>query len=362
MNHTFDGVIEKIDSNCDLNRDDLETLLSVSEVNDLKRLYSKAYEIKVANVGKKVFFRGLIEFSNICEKDCYYCGIRKGNQNVERFFMSEDEILQEAKFAFDNKYGSIVLQSGERSDPFFRGIMEQVVSKIKQMSGGGLGITLGLGEQDEETYIRWFAAGAHRYLLRIETSNPELYKKLHPESHDFNTRLNCLGLLRKIGYQLGTGVMIGLPGQTISDLANDIIFFREMDVDMIGMGPFIPHKDTSLGEGMKIDEKEQLELGLKMIAATRICLKDVNIASTTALQALSPTGRELGLLAGANVIMPNLTETKYRPSYKLYDGKPCLDENSTVCKACLQKRIEGIGETIAFGEWGDSLHFKNKKS
>lgn len=362
MNQIFDGVIAKIDSKLDLNRGDLETLLSVSDANDLKRLYSKAYEIKVANIGKKVFFRGLIEFSNICEKDCYYCGIRRSNQNIERFFMSEDEIVAEAQFAFDNKYGSIVLQSGERSDLFFRDMIEKIVRKIKQMTGGGLGITLCLGEQDEETYRRWFAAGAHRYLLRIETSNLELYRKLHPQSHDFDTRLNCLGLLKKIGYQIGTGVMIGLPGQTISDLANDIMFFRDMDVDMIGMGPFIPHKDTPLGKEMKINENEQLELGLKMIAATRIFLKDVNIASTTALQALSPTGRELGLLAGANVIMPNLTETKYRPSYKLYDGKPCLDENSTMCKACLQKRIEGIGETIGFGEWGDSPHFKNKKS
>ncbi len=361
MNMDLENVFNKAERGELLLRSDILQLLSVTGEADLKRLYEKAYEIKARHVGKIVFFRGLIEFSNICEKDCYYCGIRRSNKNTGRFFMSEDEIIQEAKFALDNQYGSIVIQSGERSDKFFRDFIESAVRKIKQASEGKLGITLCLGEQDEETYRKWFAAGAHRYLLRMETSNQELYKKLHPSDHDFNTRKNCLLLLKKIGYQLGTGVMIGLPGQSLADLADDIIFFREMGVDMIGMGPFIPHKDTPLGGEIKsMDQDAQLELGLKMIAAARICLKNVNIASTTALQALSPTGRELGLLAGANIIMPNLTETKYRASYKLYDGKPCLDENSSMCKKCLQKRIEGIGETIGYGEWGDSPHFTGK--
>ncbi|HRR29223.1 MAG TPA: hypothetical protein P5270_07645, partial [Victivallales bacterium] len=227
---------------------------------------------------------------------------------------------------------------------------------------GQLGITLCVGEQDEETYLRWFNSGAHRYLLRIETSSPELYRKIHPHDHSFEKRVNAIKTLKKIGYQTGTGVMIGLPGQEIENLADDILFFKDIDADMIGMGPYIPHNETPIGiESFGYNSEKQLELALKMIAVTRIFLKDVNIASTTALQALKINGRELGLIAGANIIMPNLTETKYRPSYKLYNGKPCLDENSSMCKACLKRRIESIGESIGFGEWGDSPHAKKKQ-
>ncbi|MEM4248211.1 MAG: [FeFe] hydrogenase H-cluster radical SAM maturase HydE [Candidatus Nanoarchaeia archaeon] len=359
---TLENILTEINAGRELNHEQIIFLLSLQNKEEIEALYKKAYEIKTSLLGKKVYFRGLIEFSNICEKDCSYCGIRKSNKNLERFMMTEDEIISEAKFALENNYGSIVLQSGERTDKYFVDFVENIVRKIKGISEGKLGITLCLGEQTEETYKKWFSAGAHRYLLRIETSNPELYKKIHPPDHSFENRKKCLQILRECGYQVGTGVMIGIPGQTIYDLASDILFFKEMDVDMIGMGPYIPHKDTPLGKYTKINSEDQLELGLKMIAVARICLKDVNIASTTALQALSPTGRELGILAGANIIMPNLTETKYRPAYKLYDGKPCLDENSAMCKSCLQKRIEAIGETIAFGEWGDSKHFAKRKT
>lgn len=358
---TLDKIFTEIDARSELNLEQIEFLLSLQKPEEIEALYKKAYQIKTSVLGKKVYFRGLIEFSNICEKDCLYCGIRKSNKNLERFMMTKEEMLSEARFALENNYGSVVLQSGERTDKYFVDFVENIVREIKNISDGKLGITLCLGEQSEHTYKKWFSAGAHRYLLRIETSNPELYKKIHPPDSSFENRKKCLQILKNCGYQVGTGVMIGIPGQTIHDLASDILFFKDMDVDMIGMGPFIPHKDTPLGKETKIKPEEQLELGLKMIAVTRIYLKDVNIASTTALQALSPTGRELGILAGANIIMPNLTETKYRASYKLYDGKPCLDENSAMCKSCLQKRIEAIGETIAFGEWGDSLHFAKRK-
>ncbi len=346
-----------------LTRDDLIYLLGLTERDAMEKLFDRAYEAKTKYVGNKVYFRGIIEFSNICEKDCFYCGIRKSNRNVVRYRMSEEEILEGARFAYESNYGSVVLQSGERSDPVFAGFVERVVKAIKELSNGNLGITLSLGEQSDETYRRWFAAGAHRYLLRIETSNEALYGRLHPRDHSFRKRLECLGILAGIGYQVGTGVMIGLPGQTLEDLADDILFFEKMDIAMVGMGPYLVHKDTPLSSEISDFEaikERQLDLALKMIAVTRLYLKDVNIASTTALQALAPTGREMGLRAGANIIMPNITITRYRSSYQLYDNKPCLDENASFCRACLEQRIESVGESIGFNEWGDSPHFKKK--
>lgn len=347
----------------DLSRDDLIQLLSTPKAEQ-QELFDSAYAIKEKYVGKTCYFRGIIELSNICSKDCYYCGIRKSNKNTERFRMERNEILDEALWAHKQNYGSLVMQSGEIQSEEFTTFIEEVLLEIKERSNDELGITLSLGEQTEETYQRWFNAGAHRYLLRIETSNKELYGKLHPADHDFDIRVNCLKLLRKVGYQVGTGVMIGLPGQTTGDLADDLQFFKDIDIDMIGMGPYIPHDETPLAKKMLSwtdgDQAAQFRLGLKMVATARLFLRDVNIAATTALQALDPVGREKGLLAGANVIMPNLTDTQYRPSYQLYNNKPCLDENSTMCRGCLSKRIGSIGETIGLGEWGDSPHYASR--
>ncbi len=336
-------------------------LLGLSEPEDINSLFKQAYEVKKQYVGNTVYFRGIVELSNICKKNCYYCGIRRDNQNVERFRLTQEEIIQSALWAYEQHYGSVVLQSGERDDEEFVRFIEEVVRALKERTSGRLGITLSLGEQTEETYRRWFEAGAHRYLLRIETSAPELYKKLHPADHDWVRRRDCIRTLKKLGFQTGTGIMIGLPYQTLEDLAHDVQFFYDEDIDMIGMGPFIPHQDTPLAHALPdYDEARQLELGLKMIAVCRILLMDVNIASTTALQALKPDGRELGLLAGANIIMPNITDPKYRGNYQLYNGKPCLDENASLCRDCLDNRVRGIGETIGYDEWGDSPHFRKK--
>jgi len=346
-----------------IDRQDLIRMIGTEKAEELQILYDSAYQVKLEQTGKQVYFRGIIEFSNICTKNCYYCGIRRENTALNRFSMAKDEILECAKLAHEYHYGSIVLQAGERNDPDFVDFVADVVLRIKQVSNNELGITLSLGEQSQETYRRWFEAGAHRYLIRIETSNRALYQSLHPEDHDFDRRLACISKLREIGYQVGTGVMIGLPGQTVEDLADDILFFRKMDVDMIGMGPYIVHQDTPLANrSLEFDPSRQLRLGLNMIAATRIALRDVNIAATTALQALDPRGRELGLQAGANIIMPNITHTRYRSSYQLYDNKPCLDENAGLCRACLSHRIAGIGEDIGYDEWGDSPHFHKRVS
>ncbi len=342
-------------------RNELIELLELSDKDDLDALYQAAYQVKTENVGNIVYYRGILEWSNVCAKDCFYCGIRKGNPYVSRYTMTDEEVMEGALWAEKQDYGSIVIQSGERRDRTFVEKIESLVRMIKDKTD--LGITLSLGEQSEDTYRRWFEAGAHRYLLRIETSNPLLYGSLHPEDHDHSERFRCLDRLRDTGWQVGTGVMIGLPGQTTEDLADDILFFKKEDIDMIGMGPFIPHNQTpladSLGDFSKIKEK-QLRLALKMVAVTRLFLKDVNIAATTALQALNPVGREMGLLAGANIMMPNITPTHYREGYQLYEDKPCLDENSAKCRDCLEDRISFIGEKIGYGLYGDSNHFLKK--
>ena len=339
----------------------LQELLSTEGKENLQALYNKAYDVKKQYVGTTVYLRGLIELSNICSKNCYYCGIRSGNQEIKRYQISYDEAIAEAQLCLQMHYGSIVIQAGEREDKSWIDFITKFIQGIKELSEGKLGITLSLGEQDLEVYQRWFEAGAHRYLLRIETSNKELYRTLHPDNHSFEKRLKCLNLIQECGYQVGTGVMIGLPGQTIEDLANDILFFYDLDVDMLGMGPFIPHHNTPLKYlAESFSPLEALTMGLKMIAVCRIALKDVNIASTTALQALHPLGRELGLTAGANVLMPNITDTKYREGYQLYEGKPGLNETAIQLQKELEQRIIAIGETIGYDEWGDSKHYYNR--
>lgn len=346
----------------ELSRDEIEFLLALTRKADIQQLYERAYQVKCKNVSNKVFLRGIIEFSNICTKDCNYCGIRKSNKNIERFQMGKEEIVNAAVWAYESKYGSAVLQSGERSDPEFVDFIEEVLKTIKEKTNHKLGITISLGEQSPETYQRWFDAGAHRYLLRIESSNPEIYQSLHPADCSFEERVKCLDYLRNSGYQVGTGVMIGLPGQTFANLADDVLFFKDQDVDMIGMGPYIPHHDTPMAhEADDYDNEAQLELGLKMVAVTRIVMKNVNIAAATALQALKYDGREMGLKAGANIIMPNVSDTKYRDAYQLYDNKPCLDENSSQCRNCLTSRVIRTGETIGFDMWGDSPHFAKRQ-
>jgi biotin synthase len=344
----------------DFSRDELVKLL-VAEGDERQQLFQRAQAVKLQNIGNKVYFRGLIEFSNICAKDCLYCGIRKSNEKVVRYEASDDEILEACRFAWQNRFGSVVLQSGELSSPAFVKRVNILLRKIKDLSDNELGITLSCGEQTVETYLQWFESGAHRYLLRIESSNPELYRKIHPEDnfHSFRRRLQALKDLKSCGYQVGTGVMIGLPFQTTEDLANDLLFLKQMDVDMVGMGPYIEHEDTPLytfRNDLKT-KQQRFDLALKMVAALRLLMPDINIAAATALQAIDPAGREKALTIGANILMPNLTPCDYRKEYQLYEDKPCLDEDAELCRNCLEARIELAGCEIGYGEWGDSKHF-----
>lgn len=327
-------------------------------------LFSKSAEVKEKYIGKKVWFRGLIEFSNICSKDCLYCGIRKGNKNLVRYNLSDDEILAAAKFAYDNNYGSIALQSGELESHFVADRIENLLHKIKDLSQGKLGVTLSVGEQEPEIYKKWYDAGAHRYLLRIEATNQSLYNKIHPKdaNHDFLRRINCLKSLQDIGYQTGTGVMIGLPFQSFDDLAGDLLFMKDFNIDMCGMGPYIEHVDTPLIEyaASLMPLKERFDLTLKMIAIIRLMMKDINIVAATALQAIDPIGREKAVKIGANILMPNITPGKYRDSYKLYDNKPCTDDSAEDCQSCLEARISLADAEVIYGEWGDSKHYSER--
>jgi biotin synthase len=346
-----------------LTRDDIIYLLSLKS-EEKTRLFEQSATIKEKQVGNKVYFRGLIEFSNVCLKNCLYCGIRHDNSLVHRYNLTDDEIVDAARFAAENNYGSLVLQSGEIQHASFTARMEKLLTAIHQATGGKLRITLSCGEQSADTYKLWHNSGAHRYLLRIESSNPELYKKLHPndENHSFQRRLDSLFSLQQTGYQVGTGVMIGLPFQTIDDLAGDLLFMQQFNIDMVGMGPYLEHEETPLYKfrEMLLPREERFQLTLKMIAVLRILMKDINIAATTALQAIDKLGREKAIKIGANVIMPNITPGKYRDDYLLYQNKPCTDENPDDCKTCLEARIALADNVIAYGEWGDSKYFSER--
>ena len=360
----MDNSIKDILNKENLTRTDIIKLLKC-EGEDMKILFARSAEVKEMYIGKKVWLRGLIEFSNICRKDCLYCGIRKSIGNLIRYNMTDEEIIHAAMLAYENNYGSIALQSGELESPNVTDRIESLITNIKRLSDGKLGITLSVGEQTPDVYKRWFEAGAHRYLLRIETANESLYGKIHPdnETHNFNRRITCLKSLQDIGYQTGTGVMIGLPFQTIDDLADDLLFMSDFDIDMCGMGPYIEHVDTPLA---KVSDNllplhQRFDLTLKMIAIIRIMMKNINIVASTALQAIDANGREKAITIGSNIIMPNITPVKYHSSYKLYNNKPCMEETVDHYKNHIEARINLANNEIVYGEWGDSSHYVERR-
>jgi len=339
----------------------IRSLLELTGPKEIEALRREAHWATLLHCGITVFFRGIIEFSNICTCDCCYCGIRRSNRDVVRYQLAKAQILRQAKWCAERGFGSVVLQSGERRDARFVDFVTDVVRTVKKetrcsLLPDGLGITLCVGEQSRETYARFFEAGAHRYLLRIETSSPRLFRRWHPADQTFEQRHRCLSHLRSIGYQVGNGVMIGAPWQTSADLADDVAFFKEMDVDMIGMGPYIPHHAAPLANVDVEPPAVRLQRALSTIAVVRLVLRDVNIAATTALQTLSPLGRERGLDFGANVIMPQVTSPDFRKQYTLYDAKPCDNETDPGFQNTLEKRIRNLGREVGRNRWGDSPH------
>lgn len=334
---------------------ELARLLSAADAEERRALHAAAYAVKTRHVGRRVSVRGLVEAGNACAKDCLYCGLRRSNACVERYALSADEIVAAAETAKARGYASLVIQSGEIESEAHTRFVEDVLARIAPLD---MGVTLSLGEQTDETFRRWKDAGASRYLLRIETSDPVFYAKLHPAGHDWRRRVACLETLKRLGYQLGTGVMCALPGQTPEMLARDVAFFGDVDADMLGMGPYVPHPDAPLGPAAEApDNAVRLRMGLNLIAVARLHLHDVNVAAATSLQALAPDGRERGLLAGANVLMPNLTPVRWRAGYQLYPGKPNLDESAEEATAALERSVAAIGETILWNARGDSPHF-----
>lgn len=342
-------------------RQTLSRILSSQSLDEIEVIRQAAEKTLLKHHGDAVRLRGLIEFSNRCISDCYYCGIRRSNRAPKRYTLKRDEIVETARWCGEQGYGSIVLQSGERRDAKFTRFIADTVRAIKDTTRSdvlphGVGITLCVGEQSGETYQQWFDAGAHRYLLRMETSSPRLFAALHPEGQRYESRVGCLKTLKAIGYRVGTGVMIGLPGQALDDLVDDLLFFRDIGADMIGMGPYIPHAQAVLPGDAPIPEAAtRLQLALRMIAATRLLLPNINIAATTALQTLAPDGREQGLRFGANVIMPQATPLRVRRQYTLYDGKPCLEDSAGQCASCLEGRINSVGRRVLRNAWGDSV-------
>lgn len=346
-------------------RKNIIKLLALSDPNSIKKLFEDAYRVKVENIGNKVYLRGLVEISNICRKNCLYCGIRRDAPESDRYEIESDEVIRAAQFAYQQGYGSMVIQGGERHDKKFIDKITAILKEIRNISKeSSLGITLSLGEQSLEVYRQWFEAGAHRYLLRIESSNQELFEKIHPvdSCHSFQTRLQALYDLRTAGFQVGTGVMIGLPFQTLEHLADDLLFFKSFDIDMCGMGPYLEHSQTPLYQyrNLLIPKQQRLELSLKMVAILRLMMPKINIAATTAMQSIDPAGREKAILAGANVIMPNLTLSEVRGEYCIYENKPGVGEDAAITSSSLESMLNNAGIPIGYNEWGDSIHFKER--
>lgn len=329
----------------------------------LEELWARTDAVRRERVGDAVHLRGLVEFSNHCVRRCTYCGLRAPNAELTRYRMTADEILGCARQAVEFGYGTVVLQSGEDYGVATEW-MSEVVRRIKAETP--LAVTLSLGERPEADLAAWREAGAGRYLLRLETSDRALYDAIHPpRDNERSDRVAILKMLRRLGYETGSGVMIGIPGQTFDSLADDIELFRALDLDMIGVGPFIAHPGTPLGrearrppEGEQVPNTEQMTY--KVVALTRIACPWSNIPSTTALATLNRAeGRELGLLRGANVVMPNLTPAPYRALYEIYPAKVCIDETAADCHGCIRRRIESIGRTIGQGR-GDSPNWRRR--
>lgn len=330
------NIIKKAEETHSLNKDELVLLLREDKFD--KEIFEAADRVRKKFVGDEVHLRGLIEFSNICKQNCLYCGLRRDNKNVERYRLSEEQIINFAKNARNLGYRTVVLQSGE-DDYFNVDRMTRIIREIKKLD---LAITLSIGEKSYEEYKAYKEAGADRYLLRIETTDKELYEKLDPNmSHE--NRKRCLMDLKKLGYEVGTGCLVGLPEQTLESIADDILFFKEIDADMIGLGPFIPNPDTPL----KGEKGGTFELSLKVMALTRLLLPDINIPATTAMETLNKNGRLIALKSGANVVMPNVTEGEYRKLYALYPGKICVNDTPAHCFGCITGKINSIGRPIS---------------
>ncbi|MGM0381255.1 MAG: [FeFe] hydrogenase H-cluster radical SAM maturase HydE [bacterium] len=328
---------------------DIQKLSKVLESGfPAERLYHLADRVRAEYTGDEVHVRGIIEFSNICEQNCQYCGIRRGNDRLDRYRMKTEEIVQVARRANGFGYGTVVLQSGEPA-PFSVGKICRLIEKIK--SETGLAVTLSLGVYSREIYRRFREAGADRYLLRFETSDQELFSRLHPDI-SFSRREEALRAIEAAGLQTGSGFMIGLPGQTRADMARDVLYTSRLDLDMIGCGPFLAAPGTPLADNERLVFEE--EVYYRVMALLRILNPLAHIPATTAFDTFSGEGRDRILKQGGNVFMPNMTPRRFRRQYQLYPDKPCVDEHASNCAGCVQARLARLNRPLAPGP-GHSL-------
>lgn len=341
--------VEKLIQNHELSREEYIELLKAWENPEVSRvLTEEAVRLRRQYYGDKVYTRGLIEFTNYCKNDCYYCGIRRGNSHAQRYRLSREEILNCCENGYALGFRTFVLQGGE--DPYYTDDrMTEIISSIRQ-GWPDCAITLSIGEKSYESYRLFKEAGADRYLLRHETASEELYRRLHPEEMLLSHRKQCLYDLKSLGYQVGAGFMVGSPGQTMEHLAEDLIFLKELQPQMVGIGPFIPHHETRFAD----ETAGSVGLTLFLLSVIRILLPKVLLPATTALGTMDPLGREKGLAAGANVVMPNLSPVKNRKQYDLYDNKICTGEEAAECRGCLERRVLSTGYRLV-AERGDAV-------
>lgn len=348
-------LIDRLEQERCLNRDDLAALIAANSTELREYAGRKARAICDTWYGKDIYIRGLIEFTNYCKNDCYYCGIRRSNSCAVRYRLREEEILSCCREGWNLGFRTFVLQGGE--DPYYDD--DRMVSLIQQIRREypACAITLSIGERERESYERFREAGADRYLLRHETAVESHYRQLHPAELSLEHRKQCLRNLKEIGFQTGCGFMVGSPGQTAEHLAEDFLFIKELQPEMVGIGPFIPHQDTPFAGA----EPGSLELTLYLLSLLRIQQPDLLLPATTALATIHSQGREMGIQAGANVVMPNLSPVGVRDKYSLYDGKVCTGEESAECRHCLQSRVESIGYRIVVDRGDHYGTEKNKK-
>lgn len=348
------SIIDKLYESNNASGEELLFLLDNLNEDDKIYLVQKAHETRMKTYGDKVYMRGLIEFTNFCKKDCIYCGIRRSNKDADRYRLTMEDIMECVDIGDRLGYKTYVLQGGE-DDYFTDERMVEIIKMIKSKYPNNA-ITLSLGERSYDSYKKMYEAGADRYLLRHETATKELYEKLHPGA-SFEERRQCLRNLKEIGYQIGAGFMVELPKQTNKDLVNDLLFVKELEPHMCGIGLFIPHKDTPL----KNEKAGTVEKTTTMLALIRLLLPNVLLPSTTALGSIDPTGREKGIKAGGNVVMPNLSPTSVREKYSLYDGKICTGDEAAECRNCIEGRINKAGFKVEVTR-GDNMAWRKENA
>lgn len=348
----FLQLAEKLENTRDLTDEELFALLESDSEEVDSLLAERARKVRERIYGKDVYLRGLIEFTNYCKNDCYYCGIRRSNRNAERYRLSAEQILECSDLGYELGFRTIVLQGGE--DPYFTD--DRLVTIIKGIKERhpDCAVTLSIGERDKESYQKLFDAGADRYLLRHETADKCHYEQLHPKELSFEHRMQCLRELHEIGYQVGCGMMVGSPYQKTEHLIKDLRFLQEFKPEMVGIGPFIPHHDTEFADKPAGTAK----LTIKLLSIIRLMLPDCLLPATTALGTVDPKGREKGILAGANVVMPNLSPGNVRGKYLLYDNKICTGDEAAECIRCMAARVEKVGYRVVESR-GDHIGFRN---